>query len=374
VNVLIELLACLSWHPEKESIEDALIAIRELQEDSGRVKLLCEIAPYLPDYAIEEARKIQNTYYRVRAFLIIAHRLPQSQKEDAITEAYELFACSQKEELFRLAALFSMNSNNRIVDDSLATTLDILDKLNVKKMSYNSGNLSKDSVRKVMNEVMIAIDNISDNTIRAKSFIEVIPLISWPLKREGTIRAMAAIREIKNENIKAEMLSKLIPHIPWNLTEEDLQEALAIAQEILDDEKRANILSELAPQLSESLMPEFLAEIRKISDMKIQTKLLSLYAPCIPKKMMKEALECVQEIHEAWTRNVMPPSISHHDRELLDDLMAITFGIPHMDWQIETLPIVLRRQSLQSPIMLYPAWCKALHALSNYIRADFFYI
>jgi hypothetical protein len=249
-----------------ESIENALIEARKIRDRENLIMILSRLAPFLPETlnreTLIEARKIRSSTLRARALYHLTSYLPNTIKDGVMIE--------------------TLSEYLKIFIEKWC------DKLTLSIKSY------PDSNKIALQDRLINAKKITDEELRVKVLLKLIPSLHSDLKREAIEITFLSVQEIDSDVRRAKVLSALINYAMDALEKQDLEYILKMASKILNPVWRADALSKIASRLSDDLREEAVQKAvtasREIRDEKIRAKALSKLIPFLSDPLKKEVI------------------------------------------------------------------------------------
>jgi hypothetical protein len=320
-----EVLTVLAPHLTDKLKPQALVAAREIQDESRRAEVLTVLAPYLNDElkkqvlqeALAAAREIKHDYLHSRTLSALTPHLTNELKIRVLQEALAA-AHKIKSALFYEIALshLVLYLTDELKLQVLAAAYEIKSEIDrAGALSTLAPHLT-DELRP---KALAIIREIKDEHPRARALTALAPhLNDAPALKTQTL---AAAREIKDEYDRAEVLTALAPHLNDELKMQVLQDALAAARDIQIESSRARALTTLALHLNNELKPQVLqdalAVARKINDKFDYSRALSALAQYLTKELKTKVLTIALEVKEDYYRASALTALAPH---LTDEL------------------------------------------------------
>jgi hypothetical protein len=335
-----EVLTVLAPHLTDKLKPQALVAAREIQDESRRAEVLTVLAPYLNDElkkqvlqeALAAAREIKDQSSRASALAALAPRLKYELKMQVLQEALAVAREIQEdyhraEVLTVLAPHFNDELKTQVLQEALAAAREIKhDYLHSRTLSALTPHLTNELKIRVLQEALAAAHKIKSALFYEIALSHLVLYLTDELK----LQVLAAAYEIKSEIDRAGALSTLAPH----LTDELRPKALAIIREIKDEHPRARALTALAPHLNDApaLKTQTLAAAREIKDEYDRAEVLTALAPHLNDELkmqvLQDALAAARDIQiESSRARALTTLALHLNNELkpqvLQDALAV---------------------------------------------------
>jgi hypothetical protein len=148
---------------------------------------------------------------------------------------------------------------------------------------------------------------VPDPERRLETFIELVPQLPEPLKREALQRGLATAQKIDCEDTRMEALAKFVPHLSGQDQEdvrEALQRGLATAQKIDCEDTRMQALAKFVPHLSgqdqEDVLSQVLEATRALDSELERVRRLSRLTPHLPESLLREVLPELRVVAGYW--------------------------------------------------------------------------
>jgi hypothetical protein len=257
---------------------DAQITLIYDQPTNALVEGLADLVPQLAEPSLQDvlgiARGIEQPVARIEALMMVATRLPEPERDEAMRQA--------------------MTATRDIEWD--------LGKANA--LAWMAPQMPEPLKGETLREALAIAQTVSGwEWERVRTLVRLASELLEPLKSETLQEALEIVQTMVNEPWwSAEVLGMLAPHLPAAL----MQEALAIARTIEDNLERATALGTLASRLPEPLQTQILhdalAAVQASSDEDPGKKVVALkkLAPHLTIPLLHEALEVVWPIEDVY--------------------------------------------------------------------------
>lgn len=263
-KVLSVLASRFSGPLQREAARDALAAAGEVPaggifDPNRRAVVMAEVATHLPVTFIRDAlalmRQILDDTLRTETLAALAPYLSEpllQRAMDAVLGIAEPFAPRQAEMLGGIGLQFA---ELEFPDRSLDAIR------HMWKGVYRDAPLSelasRLACRGYFQQALGAIAEISSDSRRNDSLIELVPILPAPLLPE----ALSIARTVQPDYVRYKSLSKLFVRTPEQSRDEAFQELLGLAKTI-GPYSRHTMFTELAPHLSEDRLHKAIALLR----------------------------------------------------------------------------------------------------------------
>lgn len=399
IKTLISLADNLPAPLRERALQEALTAMRTIENESDRIKSMANIIPYLPEskqeQTLEEAlamvRSIKSKNDRARAWLGFISHLPvlslgqtltvhlptlsikqtltippEVLLEEMLTAIQEVKDVDTRSSLLaKLAPHLSepflnkvLNVVQRIEDmkTRVRTLVDLIPHIpeTVKQTALREAlaaaqpiedeELRNDVLTRLApclaefdpNHALAIVRKITNKNNRTRARVGVVPYLPLKKREQMLKKEFKAILAIEDENERIGLLVKLAPYLPQHL----FQDILAIVQTVENVETRGRALVEVAPYLPESLLQEALAlaAARAIADEESRAEALARLAPHLPDSLLQEALIAARAIADEQARSLALTRLAPHLSEpLVQEALAAALAITGVENRVEML-------------------------------------
>lgn len=270
-NDLIEALSGLGpyLHAEVrlEAAREALDAAWRLSDDDEDrddfyfAVLLHEIAPWLPDAAMQEtlaraAKADISAYDRVEVVVELMPYLPDALKAQALEMIWEPSAQSRS----------------------------------YHWMSDIAHHLPPELARQVYEAIL----EQGDQHYHAYTLVRLAPRLPDEMRAVGIEVALSAVREVEYVSVRTSWLAELAPHLPSEIWSKALTELFAEIRRVDNAGDRIKTLAEITPQLSEDeaqvALQEAVKAVRELKSFDLRMLMITDIVPLLPEPERTEAL------------------------------------------------------------------------------------
>jgi hypothetical protein len=326
-----------------EAAREALDAAWRLNDDDEDpddfyfANLLHEIAPWLPDAAMEEtlARTAEadiSDYDRVEVVNELMPYLPDALKAPALEAIWEPSAPSRsyhwmggvaarltpelaqrvydailEQDDLQYHALTLVRLAPRLPDEMRARGIEIALSA-VRQVEFVSVRTSwlvelaphlPPSVRtKVLTGLLAEIRQVDSAGDRIKTLTEIMPHLPEGEAQDALQEAVLAVRDLKSGDLRLIMITDIVPLLPEPERNEGLDEVLALLKDRIKSPNRNLYVAKLVPHLSGAAQAEAIAMLGETEHVQHLAHVLSDLAPSLGGEAQREALAIVGRIAE----------------------------------------------------------------------------
>jgi hypothetical protein len=313
-------------------LDDELVAVLSIEDESQRVYALGELAPTLPDPLLERALETTvnlQDINRATALGLLAPHLPVNLLHRAFELAQSIQMVSARNDaLGRLAHVLPEDLRHEAINIVQKDSDNYLRlKAWVGLFPYLSSELKQEAISTAL--------QLTDEREKATALLAFAPHLpdAWKAK------ALASIRAIGHFHTRALTLARFVQYLPKDMRGQNLSEALRLSRELSDPWERVDALKNLYPllprELRNDVLEEMLSAARTSGSGWQRSRLLVDVASLLPEadrpRLFKETLENVSKIEDenergeeiAYLASILPASLQ---AELLSVASTIEDG------------------------------------------------
>jgi hypothetical protein len=311
----VSLLSRLLKHLDTDQLDVALVAARQISDESQRADILGELAERLNgnqlDVALAAVRQISDESRRAYRLGKLAEYLNGIQLDVALVAARQIGDQSVRAELLgKLARRVSADRREQAIGEALEAAHQIGDEsVRASLLMTWVEWLSADQREQVIGRALEAAHETDNRPIRAGR------LGAWVehVRADELDLVLAAICRLDDDLVRARLLVALVRHLGVDHREQMAGEALAAADKIADDVARASLVEGLAEHLSANQLDVALAVARRIGDEPVRTDVLEMLVD----RLSAEQLEHVEDEAVAAAHEIDDDSARAHLLEML---------------------------------------------------------
>jgi Domain of unknown function (DUF4062) len=366
---LIVLTRRLEGPLKVEAAAEAVAAVRGVDDERERARLLISLLPCLPDEAlrltaVEVAREMRKAPRRARALMAVAASLDESIRPGIEREALDLAYgirsdLSRGKLLIRLLPYLRDNTRDGVVQEILATLQRLPE--SASGDSPRATVLVRLAPRlpdRFQTDALEAARSITTDEARARALIGLVPYLPDIPRAAAVEDALDAARMAKADGVWLGALADLAPYLPDGSRRMLLAEALRDARAIDDVERRPMTLARLASHLPKELVAEAL-EAARAEDGWARATILASLAPRLPEEFLDDAAACalsirdsrnrlhallalLQHAPQSWRRAASQRALSASSRARKRSLIALLHYLPE-ELQAEAVSVAQAR-------------------------------
>ncbi len=355
-------LAELAEHLTEGLARKALAAVRTLEHEGSRAKVLTRLSPHLPEELFGEALAatytMESEWWQAEALAGLASHLPEKLVGEALAAARAI-----KREAWRAGVLAGLVPHlpEKLVREALAAA-----RATESGWSQSQAmlKLAPHLPDELLEEALAVARAIESKEKRAQTLTGLAPYLPERLLQE----ALASARAIECGWRQAEALAGLALYLPETECNAALVEALAVARAIETQNERAYALAELATHLPEAerdaVLAEALAAARAVESENERAYVLAGLAPYLPVVLVREASAAARAIKDEPSRAYALARLTTHlPGELLEEALAAAYAIDEKWRRVQALaglaphlPVALVREALAAACTIEDKW------------------
>lgn len=274
-----------------EMLVASLAVAHSMQEQDARVHALTILAHYAPDHARDQtmldalaaASNLPHHYERVIALTALIDVLPSHLREQTYTNALETTRLIKNENArARALSLLGPHLPPRLLNRALETAYQLANpEQRFIALIGIAPHLPPDESGEIFNTLLSTVNELTFEYKRARSLIDLIPLLPDHLLQE----ALHIAREIEEPFDRVSVFINLVKRLPSDLQQPIIAESWHLIKLIDNGYDGASALSALAPLLPPAAAPHIAqaagAIIKSIVDEYDQTSAIGILAPLL---------------------------------------------------------------------------------------------
>lgn len=287
---------------------EVLVLSREIRDENVRAEILADLAPHLPDASLDTALvaacEIDNEVARISAVRGLLGRLPDERREELFYEFQELQINWQTAEaMTELANHLSGELRSQALQIALEAARGIEDdwtRVNTFAGMLGRYEYSEEEQTELVDEALRYARQIEEDWIRGRELIELAKNLTGEIKDKVTCLAMEAALEERDIYHRAEVLSILLDLLSEKMITDVMKQILKLLGNIGGDKdyEKARILSPMLDHIDtipENLQIEILTAGLGFDDIYLRTNFLSKFERYLPEDLKAKAVEEVLE-------------------------------------------------------------------------------
>lgn len=333
VRALATLAQQLSGAEKEDTLREAILAIREIEDGRSCANELVVLAPHLSGSLIIEALSsareiIKDQASLAMALTALAQQMNGPVKEEVQREAL-LKARVIEDEEYRayILATLGLQLRGSLLEEAISTARKIKSRASYAKVLVALvPQLTGPEKEERLREALSVIDEVDDGRSRARLLAALVPHLSVEV-------AFLKAQAINEAPLRMEVLVRIAPHLSNGKWEAALREAVDAARSRKSwGPGTANaLLSELVPQLNRALLSEMLNG-QGMNDGEFCSRALAAIARKLhgPQKeiALHEALIVTNEVENGWkTASALDALASQLTGPLVAEALKIARGI-----------------------------------------------
>jgi len=303
---LVAIAPHLPYEMSLRTFNRVLTELRELGNDTLRVKTLMAMAADVPDDLVAEAlditEKIENASERARVLTALAQSMPPNLRPRLRQDALDAINTIENEDdraeaLIAFAPHLDYASSNNTFPAILAKALAIAVGINRRHVRARvlvaiAPHLTND----LQGEALAAVHSLSKEQDRAMLLAELAP----NLPPNMLVASLAVAHTMIQQDARVHALTALAHYVPQSAQDQTVRDALAAASNLPHYLERVSALVDLIDLLPTELMEQALANAlesaRNIENENAQARALNQIGGYLPDKLLYTALDIALDI------------------------------------------------------------------------------
>jgi hypothetical protein len=327
-EALISLASNLPEAARSNVIRGALGAAQSARSQSGRFKLVCELARMGYD-ALEDDLVNQV----VNEFVVAA----PSEQLSLAECAHSSLANSPSRFLDTLLKKLLQREN---IETGAAGLLALLPVINDARRRAEVAAIAAS-----------AVGAIDGSQSRANFLMGLLPYVADETRATIAAKALEITAEILNEADRVEIVCRLVPYLARTQRDDSLDEMIVIATTIADREPRCRALAALArhltPEMRTRTLVDAVSAAEGITSARSRAHALARLAPVIDRGSYANALAVAEEIVDDECRSVTLQAFAEHfPPEWISLILTAALKIKNEDYRVKAVVAIVPRLSL----------------------------